>query len=191
MFADRNKSLLKPDDSDEYFFDRSPAAFEAILDHYRCGVLERPSIVPMAVFRNELDFWQMDAPREVAEVTDDVYPPQAPRPIFMKMVVDCMLRVMAKTKHPLDRYNFFVDVRGGVWSGDLGGAWAQVVKLMAPFIAALDDHGPENVFAEFCRRRHIVLKCEQKMVELPWCDMKGQPVPVVDGWMCRFSLPGA
>ncbi|PVD22785.1 hypothetical protein C0Q70_16041, partial [Pomacea canaliculata] len=44
----------------EYFFDRHPAVFNAIIDFYRTGELHVPLEVCGAVVKRELDFWQID-----------------------------------------------------------------------------------------------------------------------------------
>ncbi|XP_076441204.1 potassium voltage-gated channel protein Shaw-like [Babylonia areolata] len=44
----------------EYFFDRHPSVFNAIIDFYRTGELHVPLEVCGAVVKRELDFWQID-----------------------------------------------------------------------------------------------------------------------------------
>ncbi|ELU09920.1 hypothetical protein CAPTEDRAFT_157089 [Capitella teleta] len=50
----------KPGVKEEYFFDRHPEVFSAIMDFYRSGELHVPLSVCGAVFKRELDFWMID-----------------------------------------------------------------------------------------------------------------------------------
>eukprot|EP01117_Protostelium_nocturnum_P016738 TRINITY_DN6691_c0_g1_i1.p1 TRINITY_DN6691_c0_g1~~TRINITY_DN6691_c0_g1_i1.p1 ORF type:complete len:344 (-),score=119.09 TRINITY_DN6691_c0_g1_i1:412-1443(-) len=59
MFHERNTSMRKADAKGEYFFDRSPLAFEAILNFYRMGRLFPPSNVCRKMMEIEVDFWQL------------------------------------------------------------------------------------------------------------------------------------
>eukprot|EP01112_Ceratiomyxa_fruticulosa_P009268 TRINITY_DN2416_c0_g2_i1.p1 TRINITY_DN2416_c0_g2~~TRINITY_DN2416_c0_g2_i1.p1 ORF type:complete len:317 (-),score=54.08 TRINITY_DN2416_c0_g2_i1:90-1040(-) len=59
MFNERNADMLKPDSKGEYFFDRSPIYFEAILHYYRTGKLRCPPGVLPRFFEDELIFWQI------------------------------------------------------------------------------------------------------------------------------------
>ena len=44
----------------EFFFDRNPACFEAILNYFRIGQLHYPNNVCGPVFKTELNFWGLD-----------------------------------------------------------------------------------------------------------------------------------
>ena len=47
---------------DEYVFDRNRPSFDAILYYYQsCGRLRRPANVPIDIFIDELDFYEIDA----------------------------------------------------------------------------------------------------------------------------------
>ncbi|PRP82030.1 hypothetical protein PROFUN_03720 [Planoprotostelium fungivorum] len=59
MFHERNRHLRCMDSKGEYFFDRCPNAFTAIIEFYRTGHLQRPHTVNRKVMRNEVDFWML------------------------------------------------------------------------------------------------------------------------------------
>jgi len=59
MFADRNKDMRKPDQNNEYFFDRSYVAFEVVLNYFRTGAFVAPPHLTRRMLKPELDFWQI------------------------------------------------------------------------------------------------------------------------------------
>mmetsp|Transcript_5803 Transcript_5803/g.8121 ORF Transcript_5803/g.8121 Transcript_5803/m.8121 type:complete len:269 (-) Transcript_5803:26-832(-) len=59
MFHERNAHLLKPDFNGEYFFDRSPVAFESILNFYRTGKLRSVPGLSRGALEDEVDYWQL------------------------------------------------------------------------------------------------------------------------------------
>ncbi|GAM27711.1 hypothetical protein SAMD00019534_108870, partial [Acytostelium subglobosum LB1] len=70
MFSERNSHLLCPDANGEFFFDRSPALFEAVLDFYRSstGEIEPPQPYTWKQLQKEIDYFQLPvAPRDTAE----------------------------------------------------------------------------------------------------------------------------
>jgi BTB/POZ domain len=60
MCTDRNDHLRRADTRGEFFFDRNPRLFKAIMEYYRSGELYPPRDVPRRVFQRELDFFQID-----------------------------------------------------------------------------------------------------------------------------------
>jgi len=72
MFDERNRHMRKPDSRGEYFFDRSPVYFGAILEYYRSGKLKCPPGIPWKAFEEELDYWQIpgDDAREGEKLGD-------------------------------------------------------------------------------------------------------------------------
>ncbi|KAL6741668.1 hypothetical protein Aduo_014899 [Ancylostoma duodenale] len=58
---------------DSYFFQRSPAAFDAIYQYYATGVVHRPSEVCPASFLTELDFWRISH-QHVGSCCADIVP---------------------------------------------------------------------------------------------------------------------
>jgi len=66
MFSGRNASLLHS--SKEYFFDRNPIAFGAVLDFYRTGVLVKPSpSYSSQLWKQETEFWGLPLAVSVKE----------------------------------------------------------------------------------------------------------------------------
>jgi len=59
MFSERNTELRKPDSKGEYFFDRSPVVFEAIINFYRTGKMMRLPGVSKEMLEEEIEFWQL------------------------------------------------------------------------------------------------------------------------------------
>jgi len=59
MFHERNSSLLLPDKNGQYFFDRSPVIFEAIINFYRTGKLKGVPGVSKQTLEEEVDYWQL------------------------------------------------------------------------------------------------------------------------------------
>jgi len=59
MFQDRNVYLLKPDENGIFFFDRSPVAFESILNFYRTGKFRGVAGMSKQALQEEIDYWQL------------------------------------------------------------------------------------------------------------------------------------
>jgi len=59
MFHERNAHMLKPDLSGQFFFDRSPVIFEAILSFYRTGKLRSVPGILKQTLEEEVDYWQL------------------------------------------------------------------------------------------------------------------------------------
>jgi len=59
MFHSRNAHIRKPDQNGEYFFDRSPLAFEFILNFFRTGKLGQFTGLSRSLLQEEIDFWQL------------------------------------------------------------------------------------------------------------------------------------
>lgn len=59
MFHERNSSILKRDEHGEYFFDRSPALFEAVINFYRTGKMRQVQGFSLSRITEEIDYWQL------------------------------------------------------------------------------------------------------------------------------------
>ena len=62
MFAEENREMLHMDSNGEYFFDRSPLLFPAILDFYRTKKLFFPPEIPWEQVKTEILFWGIPVP---------------------------------------------------------------------------------------------------------------------------------
>ncbi|KAJ3165492.1 hypothetical protein HK101_000203 [Irineochytrium annulatum] len=199
MFSPRNDHLAKPDPLGEYFFDRDPDAFRAVLNFYRSDVLERPANVSERLFKKELDFWQIEAPtddgdtlRPSSATPASSLPPEL-KPHELKIIIMRMLKLMADMGHPIEWYAFMVGLEGKVSvPPEKRGcdAWVAEVERIGPFIAQAylgAGVGEGGVRLDLL---HILggisLEIKDVKVALPAWRRDGKQRVAVYGWECGF-----
>ncbi|GAV08773.1 hypothetical protein RvY_18419 [Ramazzottius varieornatus] len=88
--AKRREEFYDPA-TNEYFFDRSPAAFGSVLEYYYSGDFVRPTTVPLHVFVRELLYYEIgeDAVENFLRA-EDLYddPPKEPKNPTQRLIYD-------------------------------------------------------------------------------------------------------
>ncbi|KAJ3193766.1 hypothetical protein HK101_004120 [Irineochytrium annulatum] len=196
MFSERNEAMLKPDHLGEYFFDRNPKAFTAIMDYYRSGVLERPSCIPERTFMKELQFWEVEVPLDDDDLVDHDMMAVAPGPIpnalkdiEVNLTVKTLLHLMALMSHPLSWYEFSVDYKAGLKvSTDKRGCagWTDALKAYAPFIVIWACKQAPAVTATLNFSSYVHLVAKPIHLRMPFLYEKNPKAYCVVGWECTF-----
>lgn len=98
------------EESNTYFFDRSPVLFAHILDGYRKGVIHLPRDVCGITLKDELKFWDL-SPQHVALCCLEILYRGEDEEVTMKTLMESLQRVTHRPNSSAQKH----DIRTRIW----------------------------------------------------------------------------